>query len=85
MPDPEMIEYRNIIHIEGHASIITIPLQAVMCFLYGDSPPIVSVDGVTVEFRFAKEVMLEAELYYIENYPEETRAAFKARGLEADF
>ena len=43
------------------------------------------VDNVPMEFRFAKDVMLEAQNYYIEHYPNETRAALKEQGLEPKF
>ena len=54
-------------------------------FLRGGTPSVVMVDGVAMEFRFAKDVMLEAQNYYIEHYPNETRALLIEQGLEPKF
>jgi len=80
-----MIEFATILREEGHAYVVTIPLQAVIDFLRGGTPSTVLVDDVPMEFRFARDVMLEAQQYYIEHYPEETRNFLKQQGLEPKF
>ena len=80
-----MIEFTTLLREDEHAYVVTIPIQAVIDFLRGGTPSVVLVDGVEMEFRFAKDVMLEAQNYYIEHYPEETRALLKEQGLEPKF
>ena len=80
-----MIDFTTIIREDEHAYVVTIPLQAVIDFLRGGTPSVVMVDGVPMEIRFAREVMLEAQNYYIEHYAEETRALLKEQGLESKF
>ena len=80
-----MIEFTTILREDEHAYVVTIPIQAVIDFLIGGTSTIVLVDGVPMEFRFAREVMLEAQHYYIEHYPEESRTAIKERGFEPKF
>jgi len=80
-----MIEFTTILREDKHAFVVTIPLQAVIDFLRRDTPSVVLVDGVPMEFRFAREVMLEAQQYYIEHYPDESRAAIKQQGFEPKF
>jgi hypothetical protein len=48
-------------------------------------PSVVLVDGLEMEFRFAKNVMLEAQNYCIEHYSNETRALLKEQRLEPKF
>ena len=79
-----MIDF-TIIREDEHAYVVTIPLQAVIDFLRGGRPSVVMIDGVPMEFRFAKDVMLEAQNYYIEHYPNETRTLLKEQGLEPKF
>jgi hypothetical protein len=80
-----MIDFSTILREDEHAYVVTIPLQAVIDFLRGGQPSTVLVDGVPMEFRFAVDVMLEAQNYYIEHYADETRALLKAQGLEPKF
>lgn len=80
-----MIDFTTIIRDDEHAYVVTIPLQGVIDFLRGGTPSVVMVDGIAMEFRFAKDVMLEAQNYYIEHYPNETRALLKEQGLEPKF
>ena len=80
-----MIDFTTILREDEHAYVVTIPIQAVIDFLISGTSTIVLVDGVPMEFRFAREVMLEAQYYYIEHYPEESRAAIKEQGLEPKF
>ena len=80
-----MIDFTTILREDEHAYVVTISLSAVIDFLRGGTPSIVLVDGVPMEFRFAKDVMLEAQNYYIEHYPAETRALLKEQGLEPKF
>jgi hypothetical protein len=80
-----MIDFTTILRENEHAYVVTIPIQAVIDFLISGTSTIVLVDGVPMEFRFAREVMLEAQYYYIEHYPEESRAAIKERGFEPKF
>jgi len=80
-----MIDFTTILREDEHAYVVTISMQAVIDFLISGTPTIVLVDGVPMEFRFAREVMLEAQYYYIEHYPEESRAAIKEQGFEPKF
>ena len=80
-----MIDFTTILREDEHAYVVTISLPAVIDFLRGGAPSVVLVDGMAMEFRFAKDVMLEAQNYYIEHYPIETRALLKERGLEPKF
>ncbi len=80
-----MIDFTTILREDEHAFVVTIPIQAVIDFLINGTSTIVLVDGVPMEFRFAREVMLEAQYYYIEHYPEESRAAIKEQGFEPKF
>jgi hypothetical protein len=80
-----MIEFTTILREDEHAYVVTIPLQAVIDFLRGGNPSVVLVDDVPMEFRFAREVMLEAQQYYIEHYADETRALLKEQGFEPKF
>jgi hypothetical protein len=80
-----MIDFSTIVRENEHAYVVTISLQAAIDFLRGDTPSTVLVDNVPMEFRFAKDVMLEAQNYYIEHYPNETRALLKEQGLEPKF
>jgi hypothetical protein len=43
------------------------------------------VDGVPMEHRYAGELMLAAQRYYIEHYPEQLRAIPRAQGLAPKF
>ena len=80
-----MIEFTTILREDEHAYVVTISLQAVIDFLRGGTPSVVLVDDVLMEFRFAREVMLEAQKYYIEHYADETRALLKEQGFEPKF
>ncbi len=80
-----MIDFTTILREDEHAYIVTIPLQAVIDFLRSGTPSVVMMDGVAMEFRFAKDVMHEAQNYYIEHYADETRAALIEQGLEPKF
>lgn len=80
-----MIDFSTIVRESEHAYVVTIPLHAVINFLRGGTPSTVLVDNVPMEFRFAREVMLEAQNYYIEHYPNETRALLEEQGLEPKF
>jgi len=80
-----MIDFTTILREDEHAYVVTISLSAVLDFLRGGTPSIVLVDNIPMEFRFAKDVMLEAQNYYIEHYPNETRALLKEQGLEPKF
>ena len=80
-----MIDFTTILREDEHAYVVTISLPAVIDFLRGGTPSVVLVDGVPMELGFAREVMLEAQNYYIEHYPSETRALLKERGLEPKF
>ena len=80
-----MIDFTTILREDEHAYVVTISLSAVLDFLRGGTPSIVLVDNIPMEFRFAKDVMLEAQNYYIEHYPIETRALLKEQGLEPKF
>ncbi len=80
-----MIDFTTILREDEHAFVVTIPIQAVIDFLISGTSTIALVDGVPMEFRFAREVMLEAQYYYIEHYPEESRAAIKEQGFEPKF
>lgn len=80
-----MIDFTTILREDEHAYVVTIPLQAVVDFLRGGQPSTVLVDDIPMEFRFAVDVMLEAQNYYIEHYPDETRALLKEQGLEPKF
>ena len=64
---------------------MTISLQAVIDFLLRGQPSVVMVDDVPMESCFAKEVMLEAQNYYIEHYPDQTRFTLQAQVLEPKF
>ncbi len=80
-----MIDFTTILREDEHAYVVTIPMDAVIDFLTGGTPSVVLVDNVPMEFRFAIDVMLEDQNYYIENYPEESRARIRARGFEPKF
>jgi hypothetical protein len=80
-----MIEFTTILREDEHAYVVTISLQAVIDFLRRGNPSVVLVDGVPMEFRFAREVMLEAQQYYIEHYADESRAAIRKQGFEPKF
>ena len=80
-----MIDFTTILREDEHAYVVTIPLQAVVDFLRSGQPSTVLVDGIPMEFRFAVDVMLEAQNYYIEHYPDETRTLLKKQGLEPKF
>ena len=80
-----MIDFSTIVRESEHAYVVTIPLQAVINFLRGGTPSTVMVDNVPMEFRFAKDVMLEAQNYYVEHYADETRTILKEYGLEPKF
>ena len=80
-----MIDFTTLLREDEHAYVVTIPLQAVIDFLRGGTPSVVMVDGVAMEFRFAKDAMLEAQNYYIEHYSNETRVLLKEQGLEPKF
>ena len=80
-----MIDFTTLLREDEHAYVVTIPLQAVIDFLRGGTPSVVMVDGVAMEFRFAKDVMLEAQNYYIEHYSNETRVLLIEQGLEPKF
>ena len=80
-----MIEFTTILREDEHAYVVTIPLQAVIDFLRGGTPSVVLIDDVPMEFRFAREVMLEAQKYYIEHYADETRTLLKEQGFEPKF
>ena len=80
-----MIDFTTIVREDEHAYVVTIPLLALIDFLRSGMPSVVMVDNVPMEFRFAREVMLEAQHYYIEHYPEESRTAIKEQGFEPKF
>ncbi len=80
-----MIDFTTILREDEHAYVVTIPLQAVVDFLRGRQSSTVLVDGIPMEFRFAVDVMLEAQNYYIEHYTDETRTLLKKQGLEPKF
>jgi hypothetical protein len=80
-----MIDFSTILREDEHAYVVTIPLQAVIDFLRGGTPSVVLVDNVPMKFRFAKDMMMEAQNYYIEHYPDETRALLKEQSLEPKF
>lgn len=80
-----MTDFTTIVREDEHAYVVTISLQAVIDFLRGGTPSVVLVDGVPMDFRFAREVMLEAQNYYIAHYPNETRTLLKEQGLEPKF
>ncbi len=46
---------------------------------------VVMVDGMPMEHRYAGELMLAAQHYYIEHYPEQLRVILRAQGLEPKF
>jgi hypothetical protein len=60
-------------------------MPALIDFLRGGMPSVVLVDGLEMEFRFAKNVMLEAQNYCIEHYSNETRTLLKEQRLEPKF
>lgn len=80
-----MINFSTIVREDEHAYVVTISLQAVIDFLRGGSPSVVMVDNVPMESRFARDLMLEAQNYYIEHYSNETRVLLIEQGLEPKF
>jgi hypothetical protein len=80
-----MIEFTSIVREEERAYVVTIPLDKVIDFLLSGRPSVVLVDGVPMEYKYAGDIFLEAQRYYIEHYPNETRAALQSRGLKPTF
>lgn len=87
-----LIEYTTLVNTEAwgkaepdHTNVVTISLQATIDFLRAPRQSVVLVNGVPMEYRYAGELMVAAQQYYIAHYPDETRALLIAQGLEPDF
>lgn len=90
----DIIEFTSLVNTEDwdaeedapdHTNVITISMQALVDFLRAPQQTVVFVDGVPMEFRYAADLMLAAQHYYIEHYPTASRAFIRAQGLEPDF